>query len=236
MVRLSLLLIMTVLLSGCMYQQSMTPNNTAVMKDALYLVQKAVDDYRTATGVLPIKTFTATTPLYEQCIIDFNKLQAQGAIGEVPKSAFESGGSNYFVIINPDTKPEVKLLDIVSLQAANDLQAAVSTYMVNHAGKVPTKKMQESEWYTIDYKALKIDEPSIQSPYSHAPMLALVAKNGRVILDYRSDIAKAMEMVKATNPAASIDLRTYLIQAGFYVPGRSTSYFWRNNAPTLSMP
>jgi hypothetical protein len=219
-----------------MYQQNSTPNNTAVMKDALYLVQKAVDDYKTATGVLPIQTFNATTPLYEQCIVDFNKLQAQGAIGEVPKSAFESGGSNYFIIINPDKKPEVKLLDIVSLQAVNDLQAAVSTYMVNHKGEVPTKKVQESGWYTINYKKLKLDEPSIESPYSHTPLRALVAKTGQVILDYRTDIAKAMEMLKVTNPPASVDLRTYLTQAGFYVPGRSTAYYWRNSEPTLSMP
>jgi hypothetical protein len=235
-VRLAIIAIIAVLMSGCMYQQSATPNNTAVIKDALYLVQKAVDDYKLATGVLPIKTFNATTPLYEQCIIDFSKLQAQGVIGEVPKSAFESGGSNYFVIINPDTKPEVKLLDIVSLQAVNDIQSAVTTYMVNHKGEVPTKKLQESGWCTIDYKKMKLDAPSILSPYSHIPMLALVAKTGRVILDYRTDIAKAMELVKVTNPANTIDLRAYLTQAGFYVPGRSTSYFWRNNAPTLSMP
>ena len=236
MVRLSFIVLIAVLLSGCMYQQSATPNNTAVMKDAIFLVQKAVEDYKAASGVLPIKTFAATTPLYEQCIVDFKKLQGQGSIGEVPKSAFESGGSNYFVIINPDTKPEVKLLDIVSLQAVNDIQSAVSTYMVKNEGRIPKKQAVESGWYTIDYEAMKIDQPSIDSPYSHTPLVALVAETGRVILDYRSDIAQAMERLKATNPASNIDLRTYLIQAGFFVPGRSTSYYWRNGEPTLSMP
>lgn len=219
-----------------MYKNNTSTENPTILKDSITLVQSAIVNYQKTTGVLPIKNFDANTPLYEQCIVDFKKLIERGMIGEIPSSSFEKGGTNYFVILNPDTEPTVKLLDLISLQLTNELQSDITNYMEKHDGQVPIKAQYSLGWYTIDFKKLNVDHPIIKSPYSKAPIEPLVSKNGQVILDYAPDIVKAMEILNITQPDVNVDLRTFLVEASYYVPGRSSGYHWTNDQPVLDVP
>lgn len=235
--KLILFVLIVGLLSGCMYNNN-TSNSTnpAVVKDSLTLVQAAVDSYRTATGVLPIKNFDSSTSTYEQYVIDFKKIIDRGFLGEIPSNSFEKGGANYYVLIDAEEKPQVKLLDLLSLQQLNDLQSQIDTYRLNNRGLIPSKSIYQSGWFYIDYEKLKIDKPVILSPYSKQPTEILVALDGQLVLDYAADISKAMKLLAVNNPPADIDLRTYLVQASYYVPGRSAAYYWNNNQPQIAEP
>ena len=223
------------LLSGCGYNANqVNPSSSAVIRDSLTLVQSAVENYKNKFGVLPIKNFTPDTPEYEQCIVDFKKLMDNGVLGEIPTNAFEKGGSNYYVIVNPDTKPTVKLLDLVSMQAVNELQTQIDDYRLKHRGTIPSKTLVANGWFTLDYTKLKVKKPTILSPYSKQPIELLVALNGKLCMDYATDIMQALQLLKITNPQENIDLRTYLVDAGYYVPGRSFAYYWQNEQPVLA--
>lgn len=225
------------LLSGCMYSNNTTNlSNPSVIKDSITLVQAAVDSYRSATGVLPIKNFDERTSTYEQYVIDFKKIIDRGLLGEIPTNSFEKGGANYYVIINAEKTPQVKLLDLLSLQQINDLQSAIDTYRLHNRGLIPSKSIYQSGWYYIDYEKLKVQKPVILSPYSKQPTEILVALDGHLVMDYAADISKAMTLLEVKNPSSDLDLRTYLVQASYYVPGRSVPYYWNNNQPQIAEP
>lgn len=235
--KLILFVLVVVLLSGCMYSNNATnSNNPAVVKDSLTLVQAAVDSYRTATGVLPIKNFDPNTSTYEQYVIDFKKIMDRGLLGDIPVNSFEKGGANYYVIINAEATPQVKLLDLLSLQQLNDLQTQVDTYRLNNRGLIPSKSRYKSGWYYVDFEKLKMNKPVVLSPYSKQPIEILVAPDGQLVLDYAADISKAMTLLAVNNPSTDMDLRTYLVQASYYVPGRSVPYYWNNNQPQIAEP
>jgi hypothetical protein len=218
-----------------MYQPNSTNNNPAILKDSLTLVQSAILDYKAATGVLPIQNFDETTPLYEQCVIDFKKMVDSGVLGEIPSSSFERGGTNYFVILNPDDAPTVKLLDLVSLQTVNDVQDKVTRYQGNHRGAVPNANAIVPGWYSIDYEKLSMNEPTVLSPYSKQPTQLFVSLSGHVIVDYSADVMKAKDLANVKNPKSNLDLRTLLIDQSYFVPARSTAYYWRNNQLELAL-
>lgn len=63
-----------VALSGCMYPKEMRKENTVAAGEYAIVVQNAVEKYRSATGVPPIKNKDEDTPLYEKKYpVDFKK-------------------------------------------------------------------------------------------------------------------------------------------------------------------
>src|SRR5690625_2117657 len=79
--KLTAILFAVALLSGCLYPKSELKQNKVPNEDQLELVQTAVDKYREdSDGLVPIKTKSAETDLFEKYLIDFNSLKEKNMI------------------------------------------------------------------------------------------------------------------------------------------------------------
>ncbi|MHA6483881.1 DUF3939 domain-containing protein [Paenibacillus sp. strain BS8-2] len=221
-------------LSGCMYpkdrmQQSMAP------KEAIRNVQGAVDQYYDELQLLPIKNSTQSVPVYEKYMIDFDKLISRGYISATPGASFEGGGHYYFLILNEDTDPIVKLMDIVTAQKINDIQNWVDTYMEQNAA-VPKSSAVYPGFYEIDYEAMKKKEPTIVSVFSGIPQRAILDEDGTVFTDYGVDLMQLLERNKDKSYEENIDLRTLLVDESEYVPVKSPAYNLVDGEPVAVQP
>lgn len=85
-----LFLLIILVLTGCMYPNERRLENQVPHMDQLELIQKAVLTYKEKTGVLPIKTKEADTPLYEKYVVDFQQLINLQLLSSLPGHSFES--------------------------------------------------------------------------------------------------------------------------------------------------
>lgn len=210
-------------LAGCLYPDEYTPSNQLSAKEAVNAVQAAVDSYRKDTGLLPIENASEGTPQYEKFRLDFAKLKRMGYVTDIPKEAFESGGSNQFLIIDEEKDPKVKLLDVAVYQAIGTVQSKVNAYVLKHKGKQPVSDERYPDFRAIDYKALGIDDPAIRSMYTGRVLELMIDPGSTVYADYGIDIVKALEKSE-TKPDGSDDLRALLADESFYVPVKSPIY------------
>lgn len=225
-----LLVVMTALLSGCLYPDEQKEQYQQPPKDAILNVQTVIDQYQKDTGLLPLLNADEQTPVYEKFKIDFAKLQRMNYLSTIPASAFEKGGNYYFLVINEETDPTVKLMNLVLYQKINDLQADVNAYSSTHDGKLPAGAEMYPSFAAIDYKALDEKEPAIQSPFSGMLMTAMIDPKGNVYLDYGPDIMQLLKKQEQA-PAQGADLRTLLVDASSFVPVKSPVYKLVNGDP-----
>lgn len=218
------------LLSGCLYPEDQTPGNNASAKGATDTVQDAVNRYKEATGLLPILNAEATVPVYEKYKVDFAKMKRMGYVESVPKLAFENGGGYVFLIIDEETNPRVKLLDIAVYQGISDVQKKVDAYRSAHGNAIPSGDEAYPGFRYLDFGKLGTSRPSLNSPYSHHPLELMVDDQGRVYADYAVDIAEAMKKAGGTAKADE-DLRARLTEASIYVPVKSPAYRSVNGSP-----
>lgn len=221
-------------LGGCMYPKDRLKQNVAP-KEAIRNVQGAIDQYYEEQLLLPIKNSSQSIPKYEKYLIDFEKLQRQGYISSVPSASFEGGGHYYFLIIDEDTDPRVKLMDIVTAQRINDIQNWVNAYLQSNRA-VPKATSVYPGFYEIDYEALKKKEPTITSVFSGIPQRAIVDEDGTVFTDYGVDIMQLLERGGDISYEENIDLRTLLVDASDYVPVKSPAYKLVNGEPVAVQP
>ncbi|WP_240941061.1 DUF3939 domain-containing protein [Paenibacillus sp. HB172176] len=224
----ALLLLFAGLLSGCLYPKDQLRQNGAP-KEAVRNVQGAIDQYFGDTGLLPIKNSSEDVPLYEKFKLDFVKLQREGYIGDIPSAAFENGGNYYFLIINEETDPTIKLMDIVVYQQINDLQKAVDAYKKKE-GQLPKGEAAYPGFYTIDYKSLPVKEPIIRSEFSGHILPAIIDDNGTVYTDYAVDIMQQLIKLGDAKPPVD-DLRALLVDNSDYVPVKAPIYRWNDGDP-----
>jgi len=210
-------------LTGCLYPEDRTPGADASAREAVMTVQDSVDRYRERTELLPIQNADETVPVYEKYKIDFGKLKRMGYIAEVPKIAFESGGSYQFLIIDEETNPTVKMLDLVVFQAAADVQRKVDEYRRANGNRNPSGDEAYEGFSWIDFGKLGMKAPEARSMYSRQPLSWIVDGQGTVYADYAIDVATALEKT-GKRPGAGEDLRTALVEASYYVPVRSPAY------------
>ncbi len=215
--------IMLLPLAGCLYPDEYTPSNQVSAKEAVSAIQAAVDSYRKDTGLLPIENASEGTPLYEKFRLDFAKLKRMGYVTDIPKEAFESGGANQFLIIDEESDPKVKLLDLSVYQTIGTVQTKVNAYVLKHKGKQPVSDEKYPDFRAIDYKALGIDDPAIRSMYTGRVLELMIDPGSTVYADYGIDIVKALEK-SAAKPSESDDLRSLLADESFYVPVKSPVY------------
>jgi len=211
------------LLSGCLYPQDQTPGGKASARSAVAAVQDAVDRYQEATGVLPIQSADQTVPLYEKFKIDFAKMKRMGYIESVPKLAFENGGSYIFLIIDEESKPVAKLLDVTAFQGIATVQQQVDAYRKSHNGSLPIGEAVDPGFHYIDFGMSGMKQPKLNSVFSHRPLEIMIDEQGRVYADYRIDIAEAMKN-KPAESTTDEDLRRRLIDASDFVPVKSPVY------------
>ena len=112
--KIGLLLISSVVfvLSGCMYPSEKTTGQEIPYADQLESMQKAVDAYQqNSGGLLPIKTRDLETDIYIKYPIEFSKI-VPAYTEKMPSNAYETGGIYQYVLIDVETNPTVKLVDL----------------------------------------------------------------------------------------------------------------------------
>lgn len=231
LVMLVLLIVSVLSLSGCMYPKSEMKQNQAAPKEAVRNVQAAIEQYQSETGMLPMKNSTEDTPLYEKFQVDFAQLKNKGYLSSIPAAAFENGGNYYFLITNEETKPQIKLMNLVTYQQINDLQSWVNDYKGSHDGQLPKGEQAYPGYYYIDYKALNKKSPDLRSDYSFQTLAAIMDETGLVYADYGIDIMQAVQKKGGAEPSADTDLRALLVDSDMFVPVKAPVYHWVNKEP-----
>ncbi|RAP76396.1 hypothetical protein [Paenibacillus montanisoli] len=226
------LALMAALLSGCLYPEDQLGQNQKPPKDAIMNVQAVIDQFQKDTGLLPIQNSTETTPLYEKFKVDFDKLKRMNYLSTIPETAYEQGGSYYYLVINEDTDPTVKLMNLVLYQQMNDVQAAVKNYADGHDGKLPEGASLYPSFKAIDFGSLDIKEPTLRSVFSGGTLTPMIDSMGHVYIDYGPDIMQALSKLESgKKPGESTDLRTLLVDSSDFVPVKSPVYRLVNGEP-----
>jgi hypothetical protein len=230
-------IMVVILLSGCMYPQEQRKQNQIATSEFVVVVQNAVDQFHAKTGVLPIKNSEETTPIYEKYPIDFKKLKERSLISNVPANAFENGGTAIYVLIDVETKPAVKMMDLTSFQQTVEAQKLVDEYKSAHNGQIPKGEPVAPSFYRIDFGKLNKKPLQIQSMYTRQVILPLIMNEaGLVSIDYAEEI---MRLIDKKSLQGSLDpkqeLRELLVKESYYVPARSYPYRWLNAQPTPVM-
>lgn len=220
---LLILFVFTFVLSGCLYPDEKLNQNQVPYKDQLASVQSAVDQFREDnSGLLPIKNKDMKTPVYEKYPIDFNKLSPR-YMQEPPGNSFESGGIYSYVLINPETEPEVKLIDLRLAEAIRDLNIRIDVYRQSN-GYPPFKKTVADGIYTLDYKKLGYKEtPYAVSPFSGKNLPFIINHKAEVYIDYGIDLYEALQK-KEHSYKPGDDIRGLLVEDSGVVPAFSLPY------------
>jgi hypothetical protein len=228
------MLVVLLVMTGCMYPQERRGQAVAP-KEAIRNVQAAIDQYQSETAMLPIITASSATPVYEKYLVDFAILQRGGYLSDIPSAAFEKGGNFRFLVLDEETKPRIKLQDIVTFQQINDVQKWVTDYVQDN-GKIPAGESMYPGFYQVNYKLLNKTEPVIRSVYSGQSLLTLVDDNGVVYADYVLDIMPLIQQSGKTDFDETLDLRTLLVDGTDFVPIKAPAYHWVGSEPQAAQP
>ncbi len=227
------LLFLLLWISGCMYPNELRKENQLASGEYVLVVQNAIDQYKAKTGVLPIKNSEETTPLYEKYPIDFKKLKGP-YLSSVPANAFENGGTALYVLVDVETKPTVKMMDLISFQQTVELQKAVDDYKAKNGGELPLGDAVAPGFHSIDFAKLNRKPADVHSVYSPNVRLSyLLHDSGTVTIDYAPEIMRLIDKKQLqTKLTKEEDLRALLVQESYFVPARSLAYRWINGQPT----
>lgn len=224
------LVLLPALLTGCLYPGENMPENKVSYRESVKRIQSAVDDFYQEQGILPIITAGSEVPRYEKYRVDLDQLKNRGYIDQIPNTAFEKGGSGYFLIINEETEPTVKVMDLTTTQKVNDVQRAVNLYKMSHDDALPAGEAFYPGYTTVDLSKTDAKSLKLNSVYSGQEMTFIMDENGTVYADYAFDIMQAIQK-NGTDPKKDEDLRRYLEQESYYVPVKSVPYTWQDGQP-----
>lgn len=220
-------------LSGCMYPNERKAENQIGIDQQVSLVQEAIDKFKEETGVLPIVTKEAETPIYEKYIIDFSKMIPK-YIPYIPGAAFEQGGSFLFVLTNVEENPTVRLLDLKVVNEIGDIQSRVSYYFEKKKS-LPMAGVIPGGYFKIDFKSIGVKEEkgSIESPITGDPLPVIMSSTGMVGIDYVTDLQKIKNSTKSM-PIPQGDIRDLVPEHSIYVPVKSFPYSVEDGRIVLS--
>ncbi|KOP63848.1 hypothetical protein AMS62_00360 [Bacillus sp. FJAT-18019] len=224
------LVLFPVLLTGCLYPGENMPENKVSYRESVKRIQSAVDDFYQEQGILPIITAGSEIPRYEKYRVDLDQLKNRGYMDQIPNTAFEKGGSGYFLIINEETEPTVKVMDLTTTQKVNDVQRAVNLYKMSHDDALPAGETLYPGYTAVDLSKTDAKSVKLNSVYSGQEMTFIMDENGTVYADYAFDIMQAIRK-NGTDPKEGEDLRRYLEQESYYVPVKSVPYTWQDGQP-----
>ncbi|WP_248064164.1 hypothetical protein [Paenibacillus silvae] len=230
---LLMLLVMTT--SGCLYQAQHNTDPKTAYRESVNRIQSAIDAFQKDQGVLPILNADADTPKYEKFRIDLPKLKQLGYLDDIPGTAFENGGSAYFLVQNEEVEPTVKVMDLQTVQKVNDVQRMVKQYQSVHNQELPAGKELYPGLVEVDMKlAAQAGAPAVtlNSVYSGQELPFIMDAEGTVYVDYAFDIMQALEKTDgASKDKFASDLREHLLAHSFFVPVKSLPYALQNNTP-----
>jgi len=218
-----LILLTFPLLTGCLYPQDRLKQNQIPYDQDIASVQSSVDQFREANGgLLPIKDRDMSTPIYQKYPIDFNKLSPR-YMQEPPGSAFESGGVYVYVLVDVESNPTVKLLDLKLTEEIRDLQLRLDVYRQNN-GYPPFKEVIGKNLFTLDYEKLGVkEEPYAISPFTGNNLPLIMDNQAEIYVDYRMDLYEALEKFEHTYKTGD-DIRDLLVANSMFVPVHSVPY------------
>jgi hypothetical protein len=228
-----MLIWIAIILSGCLYPKDQLKKNQISTGEYLILVQNAVENYKQRTGVIPIKNSTEQTPIYEKYVVDFKKLLDYNVISQIPADAYESGGTNYYVIVEPEGELKVKLMDLITANKVADIQRKIDSY-VAAGNKVPLGEQIKPDFYSIDFKSLGLKSEQVRSVYSDMYLAIVIHESGQALVDYAPEVMNAIRMKNITEPDANMDLRSYLVEQSNYIPVESYPYYWIDDEPVMT--
>lgn len=213
------IMLLSFLLSGCLYPEENLNQNEVPYEDQLQSVQSAVNQFQTEEGgILPIKTKEDDPDIYEKYPVDFSKISPR-FMAEPPGNAYESGGIYQYVLIDVETNPSVKLID---LRIAEQIRS-IRVRLLAHEFP-PFKDTLADNVYTLDFKELGYeDEPYITSPYSGKQLPLVMSGDGTIYIDYAADLYAALQETDSP-PAPGEDIRSLLTQSSPFVPAYSLPY------------
>ncbi|WP_280768236.1 hypothetical protein [Salipaludibacillus daqingensis] len=216
--RLGFLVVVITLLTGCLYPDEERRQNQAPYEDQLQSVQAAVVQYQENTGVLPIKTRDADTPIFRKYPINFSQL-IPAYLQQPPGNSFESGGQYQYVLVTPEDTPEVKLIDLNTVRIIQDLERKIFQYRSQN-DYAPIKEVVGSELLKLDFDALGYDEePLVDSPFHPNHKLPLLFQtDGSIVIDYSLDIQHYAEEYEWDNEQEKEDLLWLLVEESPFVP------------------
>lgn len=227
-----LVILTTSLLTGCLYRGDRQQGGPVSYIESVDRIQRAIDRFQEDKGILPIMTAGEETPRYEKYRIDLDQLKREGYLEGIPSAAFEQGGSVYFLVIDEETDPTVKVLDLSTVQKVNDVQRKVTSYQSNHEGALPHEGDGETYpgLYTVNLAILQAESLALPSVYSGETLPYLMDAKGRVYVDYAFDIMQAIDQSGKT-PQGEEDLRIWLTDRSAFVPVKSLPYRWSGSEP-----
>ncbi|MCM3784024.1 hypothetical protein M3231_13665 [Neobacillus mesonae] len=200
--------------------------------DSVNRIQNAVDSFQEDQQILPLITAGEETPRYEKFRVDLNKLETQGYLDDIPNTAFEKGGSVYYLIQEEETDPAIKVMDLVTVQKVNDVQRLVQSYRQTH-NEWPILEELNPGVYSVDVDQLTggaSQVPELTSVYSGEPLSYLLDEEGNVYADYAFDLMQIIER-ESLQPSKTEDLRELLTDRSHYVPVKSLTYLWDGSTP-----
>ena len=213
-----IVLYLSLLLTGCVPQDHVT-QNTIPYEDQLQSVQTAIKQFQEDQGgILPIKTLDQTTPIYHKYPIDFKRLVPE-YMAEPPGNAYESGGVFQYVIIDAESNPTVKIVDLRIADLISEINLRIKVQ-----GYPPYKNKIAENIYTLDFEKLGYEEePYIVSPYSNKHLSFVINHKAEVFVDYRYDLADAIQIKKNAYKTGE-DIRDLLVEDSPFVPAYSSPY------------
>lgn len=207
------------LLTGCAQQNleaaPVFPNERIIAQ-----VQAAIDAYYQDTGgLLPLKNSDADTDIYMKYKIDFNKL-VPDYLMQTPPNAYEKGGIFQYVIINPETEPEVKVIDLRIAETIRTIHLRLRS--VEYP---PYKQQIGKNVFTLDYKKLGFSEaPVVISPFTGNNLPIVITGDGQLVVDYASDLYQRMQERPDFPIEKGADIRWILVEDSAFVPAYSVPY------------
>ncbi|MCJ7839453.1 hypothetical protein MUB24_00735 [Lederbergia sp. NSJ-179] len=215
------------LLTGCMYPNEKKAENQIPYEDQLASVQKAVHQFQEEKdGILPIKTRDQDTPKYIKYPIDFSKIVPE-YLSSPPGNSFENGGIFQYILIDVETNPTVKLVDLRIAEKIRELKIRIQSQ-----GYPPFKDTLANNVYTLDFSKLGYkEEPYVTSPFSHQNLSFIVDGQGEVYIDYISDLYQVLKEEKNSFQQGD-NIIDILAEDSPFVPAYSMPYtIDENNEP-----
>ncbi|MFS0863547.1 hypothetical protein [Fredinandcohnia sp. 179-A 10B2 NHS] len=217
------LFLSTLMLSGCLYPNDQLKQNQVPYQDQIASVQSAINQYKQDNnGLLPIKNRDMETPIYQKYPIDFNKITPR-YLAEPPGNAYESGGVFIYVLVDVETNPTVKLLDLRISEKISELTLRVEMYRSSN-GYPPFKDQINTDVFTLDYSKLGLkEEQYVVSPFTGNNLPLVISNTNEIFVDYRMDLYDYLSKYTNTYNMGD-DIRNILVENSMFVPTNSLPY------------